>query len=109
MSTRQLARTVLDGQMISFFFEGGERVSGYLSGQDDYHWLVMRPTAEIVLVHKGSVPRIELGAESTYNKEPLHDELERTIGPFRRFVETEIFGRKDKNVDDARTQDGMGV
>lgn len=108
MSTRQLARTVIDGRQVRFVATAGaDDIYGYLAGQDDYHWLVIMPDTKTALVHKGSTPQILLG-EATYRDEPNFDELEKVVGPFRGFIERTMFGR-ESNDDDAPTQDGVGL
>lgn len=84
MSTKQLARTVADGRMVSFTTSTGDVVEGFLCGMDDFHWMVITPTLNQVLVHK-SAPKIEIGPASYLD--PEHDTnrtaMEGIIRPFR--------------------------
>lgn len=81
MSDKQLARTVLDGRILTFTTSTGDIVTGYLGGMDNYHWLVVTPQKEQVLVHK-SAPKIKIGDKS-YANEQYQDGLEKVIRPFR--------------------------
>lgn len=85
MSSKQLARTVVDGRILTFTPVSGAPVTGYLAGMDDYHWLVVTPYDEQVLVHK-SASKIDIGAK-TYNQETLRADLERVIAPFRAHIQ----------------------
>ena len=93
MSTKQLARTVLDGRLLTFTPLVGEPITGYLCGMDDFHWMVVTPYGSKHLVHKASAPVIDFG-DCRYIEEPDHPVLEKVVGPFRRFVEAEFFGRQ---------------
>lgn len=94
MSSKQLARTVLDGRRLTFRLNSGAEIEGYLSGMDDFHWMVVTPDGQKYLLHKGSTALIALGDESTYKTEPLHFEMEKIVRPFREFVSREYFGRE---------------
>lgn len=93
MSSKQLARTVLDGKKVAFRFASGETVEGYLCGMDDFHWMVVTPEGSKHLVHKGSASIITLADIASYASEPKRSDLEQVVGPFRRFVEGAYFGR----------------
>lgn len=84
MSSKQLARTVLDGKQVTVWDGTSEApVTGYLCGMDAYHWLIITPDdGEIHLIHK-SAPRIKIHREKTYSVEPSHARLEKVVGPFR--------------------------
>jgi hypothetical protein len=94
MSSKQLARTVLDGRRLIFRLTSGVEVEGYLSGMDDFHWMVVTTEGQKFLLHKGSTALIALGDESTYKSEPLHYEMEKIIRPFREFISREFYGRE---------------
>lgn len=94
MSNKQLARTVLHGRMITFRFPTGESITGYLCGMDDYHWMVVTPESGLKhLIHKGGASVVTLADTSSYESEPLRDEMEEVIGPFREYVNRTFFGR----------------
>lgn len=93
MSSKQLARTVLDGKKVTFRFTSGEMVEGYLCGMDDFHWMVVTSEGRKHLVHKGSASIIDLADDPSYADEENHSSLEQVVGPFRRFVEGAYFGR----------------
>lgn len=93
MSTKQLARTVIDGRLLTFTPLVGEQITGYLCGMDDFHWMVITPSGSTHLVHKASAPVIDFGL-CRYPEEPNLRLLEKVVGPFRRFVEAEFFGRQ---------------
>jgi hypothetical protein len=86
MSTKQLARTVQDGRMVTFIHQVGER-TGYLCGMDDFHWMIVTPECRTHLIHKGSAPFIDPAPDATYRSEPNVDALERIVGPFRDYLE----------------------
>lgn len=94
LSTKQLARTVMDGRRVTFRVGTDEAFTGYLCGMDDFHWMIVTPMAEKYLIHKASTPAVQISDESTYSSEICHRQLEEVVGPFRRWVEDEIFGRR---------------
>ena len=99
MSDKQLARSVLDGRLLTFCIPSiGIDLKGYLAGRDDYHWLVTTTDLRFFLVHK-SAPLVEISALDTYGNEPEHVRiaLDPIIGPFRRQIEREDFGRCPKS------------
>jgi hypothetical protein len=102
MSSKQLAKTVLDGRRVTFRFPSGEMVEGYLCGMDDYHWMVITSEGKKHLVHKGSASIIDLADINSYSGERKHSDLERVVGPFRRFMEAEFFGRTGASASDER-------
>jgi hypothetical protein len=95
MSAKQIARTVIDGKLLTFrpFATAPDfTVCGYVYGMDDYHWAVVEPSGQTHLVHKGA-PVVTLGLESTFTDEAQHEKLEQLVGPFRRYIERNDFGR----------------
>jgi hypothetical protein len=82
MSSKQMARTVLDGKKVTFDF-GFTSVEGYLCGMDDFHWMVVTPEGQQHLIHKGQTPLISFSSQPTYDGEPQRRTLEKIIGPFR--------------------------
>lgn len=93
MSSKQLARTVLHGRSVTFRFPSGDAVIGYLCGMDDFHWMIVTPDGLKHLIHKGSASVITMADTPSFDSEPLRDEMEAVVGPFRRFVEEHLFGR----------------
>ena len=84
MSSKQMARTVLDGRMVTFTWpQSGAMVTGYLCGMDDFHWMVIEPSTTKHLVHKGQSPLISFAAKKSYDGELNKAALEQVIGPFR--------------------------
>ena len=102
MSNKQLARTVIDGRLVTFRLQNNDEIKGYLCGLDDFHWMVITPRGKKHLVHKGSASVIDLADDSTYPNEESRPELEEVVGPFRRYVETEFFGRHSASASDER-------
>lgn len=92
MSTKQLARTVLDGRILTFTPLVGDPITGYLCGMDDFHWMVVTSRGTKHLIHKASAPVIDFGV-CQYDEEPNHPVLEQIVAPFRNFVASEFFGR----------------
>lgn len=95
MSVKQVARTVVDGRKVTFHVFDGEPVTGYVAGMDDYNWLVISPRGTKHLIHKGSCPRIDLHDLVTYPDEENHEQIEKVVGPFRRYCSSQIFGREE--------------
>lgn len=93
LSSKQLARTVIDGKRVTFRVGPEAEVVGYLCGMDDFHWMVVTPDTQVHLVHKGQASIITLADESTYEGEPQHEALEKIVAPFRAFVQGSFFGR----------------
>jgi hypothetical protein len=99
MSTKQVARTVLDGKLITFRPFPAEptfTVCGYVYGMDDYHWAVVESGGQTHLVHKAA-PVVTMADESTFEQESSHESLEKLVGPFRSWVERELFSRGASN------------
>ena len=86
MSSRQLARTVLDGRLLRFSLTSGSAIEGYLCGMDDYHWMVVTSSVEKHLIHKGATTHVTL-LDASYDTEEKHADLEAIVGPFRRHLE----------------------
>lgn len=91
MSSKQLARTVVDGRRITLVPNAANapEITGYLCGLDDYHLFVVLPDGEKLLVSKGGIFTIRFAREATYQDEALRDELEQVVGPFRAYVQRE--------------------
>lgn len=88
MSSKQLARTAVDGRMITLIFTGvPQTIDGYLCGMDDFHLFVITPTGKKYLVHKGSIAVVSFAEQANYRVEPNHRELEKVVGPFRAAVQ----------------------
>ena len=92
MSSKQLARTVHDGKMLTFHLTTGDDIKGYLCGMDDYHWMIVTTDGEIHLIHKGGAIVIDISAQATYHEKHKTAELEQVIAPFRDHVEGKFFG-----------------
>lgn len=92
MSSMQLARTVIEGQRVVFTTTAAT-IDGYLCGMDDYHWMVVQATGEVVLVHKAQTPVVTIKSVKTYQDEDRREVLEKIIGPFREHVAKTYFGR----------------
>lgn len=92
LSTKQLARTAVDGKALTIRVDG-ENLRGYLCGMDDFHWMIVTPDGEKHLVHKGSASIITLADEPSYEAEENHDVLERVVGPFREAMIRDHFNR----------------
>lgn len=99
MSSKQLARTVKDGKLLSFRFAGlEENLTGYLCGMDDYHWMVVTASGSLHLVHKGGAIVIDIAFNRTYEFEENHSELEKVVAPFRKYVNQNFFGVSEGQV-----------
>ena len=94
MSSKQLARTVLDGKTVTFNLADGP-LTGYLCGMDDFHWMIVTPYGDKFLIHKASAASIEISDNPTYEhlSSGMRDSLEVVVAPFRRWVEAAYFGR----------------
>ena len=92
VSTKQLARAVSEGRLITCRTSVGD-VTGYLCGMDDYHFVVITPAGRQVMVHKAQAPIVVLHSESTYSEEQNIVSLETIVGPFRQYVEKTYLGR----------------
>lgn len=93
MSTRQMVKTVMDGRLVTLALVNGQQVDGYLGGMDDYHWLIVRPDAEVVLVHKAAALTVTFAKDCRYVRENHHDAIEKIVGPFREYVAKTYYGR----------------
>ena len=93
MSSKQLARTVVDGRLLTFHLSTGDSIVGYLCGMDDFHWMIVTLDGGRHLIHKGAAALIDIASESTYDEEHHNSDLEEIISPFRQVVERGVFGR----------------
>jgi len=95
MSTKQLARTVIDGRLLHFRFASGvpSNLKGYLCGMDDFHWMIVTSKGQQHLVHKGSASIITIADEPSYADEPEREALEKLVAPYRSWVEANVYGR----------------
>ena len=94
MSSKQIARSVLNGHLVTFAYERMPPVIGYVAGMDEYHWLVLDPTSgKRRLIHKGLSPIIEIEESSSYLELDVDHlrRLEEVLAPFRRKL-AERFG-----------------
>ena len=94
LSTKQMARTVVDGRAVTFTLVNSVEVSGFLCGMDDYHWMVVTPAGQRHLVHKAAAILITFADSCSYRSEQRHSALEEIVAPFRRFVERDLMGRE---------------
>lgn len=114
MSSKQIAYSAVHGRKVTFrFLTPDHEVTGYVCGQDDYHWLVATltyegigadPSINTVLVHKSSADIITLSPESTLRAEPLPIRLaiENVGRGFWSFCErTYLGGKGSDDPDDA--------
>ncbi len=91
MSSKQLARSVIEGRQVTFDTETGT-FRGYLCGMDDFHWMIVTSNGFQLLIHK-SAPVVTMGKDCTYDSEEHKDVLEDVVAPFRRYVEETYFGK----------------
>lgn len=60
MSAKQISRAAIDQRKLAFnLVAQPARVTGYVVGMDDYHWLVSTGSDGLSLVHKGSAVTVE--------------------------------------------------
>jgi hypothetical protein len=60
MSAKQISRAAVDHRKLAFnLVAQPSRVTGYVVGMDDYHWLVATADDSLSLVHKGSAATVE--------------------------------------------------
>lgn len=103
MSTRQIARAAVEGRKVTFKFETLDSITGYVVGQDDYHWFVIDPSGnnpslapETMLVHKGSAAVLKIHTEPTLTTEPAKDFIETVGSSFWDFCNRTYFNRTSK-------------
>lgn len=96
MTERQLAHSVHNGRRVTLVLDDDAEITGYIAGWDDDALLVLVPTAadgeHQQIVARTSVRRVRLHTESTWEQEPGLDGLEKTMGPFRRWVRKNMLG-----------------
>lgn len=88
-----MVKTVMDGREVSLALVNGQEIAGYLGGMDDYHWLIVRPDAEVVLVHKAAALTVTFSKDCWYERENYYDAIEKIVGPFREYVARTYYGR----------------
>jgi hypothetical protein len=99
MSSRQIARAAVDGRKVTFQFHTLRPITGYVVGQDDFHWFVIDPSGdnpnlspETLLVHKGSAAVIKIHSEPTLSTEPEQGYIEKVGSAFWQFCNRTYFG-----------------
>lgn len=95
MRRSQLAHSVKNGRLVTFFVFDADDFCGYIGGWDDTSWFVLEPNERGFIkriVSKGSVSMLTLHDKSTYEDEPTYEEMERIVAPFREVVLQEVFG-----------------
>lgn len=97
MSTKQMARTVMDGKMVTVQDGKTEPITGYLAGMDDFNWFIVEPSGAQHIIHKAGL-RITIYREPSYTGETNKAHLEVLIAPFRRYVERTYFGRGEDSI-----------
>lgn len=100
MSSKQMAYSVRHGRKVNFHFVSGIVRDGYICGEDSFHWRAITSSGLVFLVHKSAVEMVEFPEQSTYDDEPYREELEKTVGPFREFVEVHHFGKREGDITD---------
>jgi hypothetical protein len=93
MTEKQLGNAVIRGRKITFARTGELPLMGYLSGWDDDSFLVLVPEVEGIRTHilqRKASPWQELHPESTLDSEKWCQEIETTLGPFRRWVQDNL-------------------
>ncbi len=95
VSTKQIAKAVLDGRRVTIHNAVTNPLSGYVCGMDEHHLMLVDPSSlEILLVHKISgAPVLSISPTATYHLEPQREALDSIVVPFRSFIEREHFGR----------------
>lgn len=87
-SDRQIAFAVRDGKMVTVTISTGEKVTGYVFGVDDFHWLIITPHVETLMVHK-SAPSVLIHQKSTLDA--AHAEVQTLVSHFRSSVLRDYF------------------
>lgn len=92
MSRKQLLRSVREGRLVTFDFltESMAPITGYLCGMDAFHWMVVTPDNDKVLIHKGQAAVVRLHDDSTFDQEVERDLLAAVVEPFRAYVQREL-------------------
>lgn len=103
LSDRQLARSVVGGHKVTFLVPHEGPITGYIFGSDDYHWAVVTPDVETILVHK-STPLVRISTDETYSGEPNRERMEEMVSPFRAYVSRTYFRDKKMPEDSASTR-----
>ncbi len=70
-----------------------EPLSGYISGADDFHWVIVDRDGVIHLVHK-TTHCLSIHPDRTLAQEPdeIREPLEAATGPYRTFVLARLSG-----------------
>jgi hypothetical protein len=97
LSTKQMAKTVVEGRIVEFHMPDASVHSGYLCGMDDYHWMIINREMVKSLIHKAGAPRIVLPDVDSYDEIPpeIRDKMEVLVAPFRDYVQRTYFGRTE--------------
>lgn len=99
-SAKQIASAAVHGRRVTFVYVSGPHsISGYVCGQDDYHWLVAVPDRErkiitTTLVHKSRADFVNLSPDSDLdNEDPAIRVAVESVGRgFWLFCERAFFG-----------------
>lgn len=95
LTLTQAARSVKLGQKVTAFVRHGDedRVTGYLAGVDAECWFILQPGSQQLrqfVVNRRDAPVLEIHIERTYDREPLHREMEEIVVHFRTWVNQNV-------------------
>lgn len=81
---------VRHGRLITAHLPSGDQVEGYLSGADDYHWVLFTRDNHTVLIHKSN-PAVMISNVRTYHSEDedLARMIEEATSAYRAFLLSE--------------------
>ena len=98
MRARQLASTVRQGRRIMISVLDENPVEGYLAGWDSETYFMVYPLdGEVfkMLIPKRNILNILLFDGSSFREEPLYDEMNKIVRPFRDIINAEYFEKSE--------------
>lgn len=98
LTADQIAWVVRKRQRITAFLPG-RTVSGYIFGQDRYHWAMITPDLETLIIPK--VTPLLLEEEAAMSREPNAEALQARTAQFRAFVLATHFHMRQRSDSDS--------
>lgn len=98
MTVKQLMTTVRQGRKVLISILDEEPAIGYLAGWDDENYFILAPKQNDIaklLVSKFNILFLQMFDERTFREEPLYEEMEKIVRPFRTKLTSEHFQRDE--------------
>lgn len=97
MSDKQMAHAAVNNNLLHFNFSFGVIISGYLSGMDSFHWMIITKDGGTLLIHKSRVDFVEITDSKLANEDAdIIEKVTKVAEPFWKFCERVFFGKTEE-------------